>query len=267
MTRLGRIFRDYRESGAINSLIALWGFLDDARFVTKGGSVGVVFQMKGPDAESLPHEHRQRIAHQFEAGLRLLDEKTRVYQYLLKRHVDTFVAPGCSRAVAREAFQRRAEYLNGRREQLFQIDQYLVLLSDQTGIGQMDRSLRRFLRRPLTTIQEHLSLRHTFNLIESQLDEAVRNLDQVATAFAVQLTDCHLRRLPKSEAFQFFRRLVNFDGHLAQASRLQYDTHLDYFVADSRRNRRGGGSGDITHQPSAPCGTGGSGRALSKREI
>lgn len=233
MTRLDRIFRDYQESGAINSLIALWGFLDDSTFVTKTGSVGVVFQMKGPDAEALTHEQRQRVTHQFEAGLRLVDEKTRVYQYLLKRHVGVFAVTDCSRAVAQETFQRRADYLNGRREQLFQVDQYLVLLSDQTGIGRLHRSLRQFLRQPLTAIREQLSLRHTFNLIESQLDEAARTLDQLASAFAVQLADCHLRRLHKSEAFSFFRRLLNFDPGVVDASKLQYDTHLDYFVADS----------------------------------
>lgn len=233
MTRFNRIFRDYQESGAINSLIALWGFLDDVTFVTKSGSVGVVFQVKGPDAEAWPHEQRQRVTHQFEAGLRQLDEKTRVYQYLLKRHADAFAVPGCSRAVAREAFQRRAEYLNGRRDRLFQVDQYLVLLSDQTGIRRLDRSLRRFIRQPLTTIREQLSLTHTFHLLESQLDEASRTLDQAASAFAVQLPDCHLRRLPKSEMFAFFRRLLNLDPGVAEASSLRYDTHLDYFVADS----------------------------------
>ena len=29
--RLGRILRDYGEAGAVNALIALWGFVDDTR--------------------------------------------------------------------------------------------------------------------------------------------------------------------------------------------------------------------------------------------
>ena len=49
----------------------------------------------------------------------------------------------------------------------------------------------------------------------------------------MQLAECGLRRLGKSEAFKFFRRLVNYDQASLSASTLAYDTHLDYFVADS----------------------------------
>ena len=37
----------------------------------------------------------------------------------------------------------------------------------------------------------------------------------------------------RREAFRFFRELVNYDPAVADAARLTYDTHLDYFVADS----------------------------------
>jgi preprotein translocase subunit SecG len=49
MIRIGRLLRDHSEAGAINSLISLWGFIDDRVFVTKGGAVGVVLRMNGPD--------------------------------------------------------------------------------------------------------------------------------------------------------------------------------------------------------------------------
>ena len=81
MIRLDRVLRDYRESGAINALIALWGFLDDTTFMTKGGDVGVVCEVSGPDVEGLTQEQRTRLTHQFEAALRTLDERVRLYQY------------------------------------------------------------------------------------------------------------------------------------------------------------------------------------------
>ena len=49
----------------------------------------------------------------------------------------------------------------------------------------------------------------------------------------MQLADFGPVRLAKAEAFRFFRRLVNYDPETADAARLTYDTHLDYFVADS----------------------------------
>ena len=116
MVRLRRILRDHQEAGAINSLLALWGFVDDTTFLTKCGHVGVVYHLRGQDAEGLTHAQRRSLVHQFEAALRLLDEHCRVYQYVVKQTVDLFVAPACRRAIAHEALQRRTDYLNERRD-------------------------------------------------------------------------------------------------------------------------------------------------------
>ena len=40
MLRIRRILRDYDDAGSLNSLIALWGFVDDYTFLTKAGHVG-----------------------------------------------------------------------------------------------------------------------------------------------------------------------------------------------------------------------------------
>src|SRR5260370_893405 len=42
MVRVSRILKDYRETDALNSLIALCGFVDDTTFLTKAGAVRVV---------------------------------------------------------------------------------------------------------------------------------------------------------------------------------------------------------------------------------
>ena len=101
MVRIGRILRDYQDAGSVNGLLALWGFVDDTTFLTKAGHVGVVYRVRGVDYEGLSHPQRQALAHRFEAGLRLLDEHCRVYQYLLKRTVAPFVA-GTLRPADRE---------------------------------------------------------------------------------------------------------------------------------------------------------------------
>ena len=40
-------------------------------------------------------------------------------------------------------------------------------------------------------------------------------------------------RLPKAEAFRFFRRLVNYAPHKNEGVSLIYDTHLDFYLSDS----------------------------------
>ena len=233
MIRLDRIFRDYRESGALNEQIAIWGFVDDATFLTKAGDVGLVFEMKGPDPTAMTHEERQRTTHQFESALRLLNERVRVYQYFIKQQVKPFSAAEASRAVATESFLRRAAYLNDRRSRLFTINQYMVLVLEHDRLTDVHRSFKHVLEQPLEAVRARLSVRETITIMEAQLDQSMRALEQLASSICVQLAACRLRKLPKVEAFKFLRHLVNFDPHVIDGASLRYDTHVDYFLADS----------------------------------
>jgi type IV secretion system protein VirB4 len=233
MVRLSRLLKDYGETGAINSLIALWGFVDDTTFLTKSGHVGVVYRVHGIDAEGLTHPQRLTAIRQFEGALRSLDEHWRVYQYVLKQPTDAFVAPMASRRVAAEALAQRTAYLNARRDDLFDIEHVFVLLYESPLTPRTSTCLRGLWRRPAQALQQWLSLTHTTRLLESDLERAVATLQQRAAGLEVQLAELGLRRLPKAEAFRFFRRLANCDRATADHAPLTHDTHLDYFVADS----------------------------------
>jgi len=87
MIRIGQIAKDFLESGAMSSLIGLFGFVDEHTFLTKNGTLGVVFRVPGVDAECLDHSEREQIALRFEGAVRALDERFRIYQYLRNRHV------------------------------------------------------------------------------------------------------------------------------------------------------------------------------------
>ena len=157
MVRIGRILRDYQDAGSVNGLLALWGFVDDTTFLTKAGHVGVVYRVRGVDYEGLSHPQRQALAHRFEAGLRLLDEHCRVYQYLLKRTVAPFVAGTCDQPIANEAIQRRAAYLNGRRHDLYDLSLYLVLLYEAPHVVRRSTRLRGFWQAPREALRAWLS--------------------------------------------------------------------------------------------------------------
>lgn len=233
MVKLERVTRDYREAGGVNALIALWGFVDDGTFLTKAGHVGVAYELRGPDAEGLTHAQRGALVHQFEAALRPLDERCRVYQYILKRTVEPFSAPPCDRPVAHEALQRRAAYLNSHRHHLYATEHVLVLLYEPAGAARTATSIRHVARAPKQALKNWLSPAHAANLIASELDNAIDTLHHLARGVEVQLGDFGPRRMPKADVFQFLRRLVNYDPATLAADRLAYDTHLDYFVSDS----------------------------------
>jgi len=84
MIRIGQIARAFLESGPMSWLIGLFVFLDEHTFLTKSGD-GVVFRLSGVDAECIDHAERDQIARRFEGAVRTLDERFRLYQYLLKR--------------------------------------------------------------------------------------------------------------------------------------------------------------------------------------
>src|SRR5205823_13195879 len=105
MLKLQRIVRDYRDAGSVNSLLAIWGFVDDYAFLTKAGHLGLVYRLAGIDYECLDHTQRRDHVHRFEAALRVLDDRCRVYQYLCKRRIAPIEAASCSQRLVHEAVQ------------------------------------------------------------------------------------------------------------------------------------------------------------------
>jgi type IV secretion system protein VirB4 len=235
MLKIKRILRDYQEAGSVNSLVALWGFVDEETFITKAGHVGLVYRLTGVDYECLDHAQRRDVVHRYEAALRGLDESCRVYQYLSKRRVPPITPVPCAQRLAHEAVQRRAAYLNSRRDELYEFDLHVVLLYEGLASrGSSTRRAREVWTQPRSAVRRWLSPSRTLELVETDIDRAVAHLHHKAAAFEVLLADSvRPVRLPKSEAFGFFRRLLNYTPHVAAGASLKYDTHLDYFVADS----------------------------------
>lgn len=233
MLRVTRILRDYREAGAVNELLAIWGFVDEATFLTKAGSVGLVYRLRGVDVDGLTHAQRRAFAHRMEAALRLLNERYRLYEYLIKRNVEPFVAPRSSDPVAQEALARRTAYLNNRRSDLYELSLFMVLLYEPPVRPSTSTQLRGLWSQPREALRAWLSTDRTVTLLQGALDQAIDNLDHEAQAFETQLAELGPERLPAQDAFRFFRRLVNYEPHTLAAVPPTPIAHVDYFAADS----------------------------------
>ena len=84
MFRLSEIVKDWKESGALQAHINLYGFWDEETFLTKSGDLGMVLRVQGIDYESLDHASRDHAVKRLEAALRTFDPRVRVYQVLFK---------------------------------------------------------------------------------------------------------------------------------------------------------------------------------------
>ncbi|MGD9902793.1 MAG: VirB4 family type IV secretion system protein [Vicinamibacterales bacterium] len=225
-----RIVRDYRESGAANELLAVWGFVGDGTFVTKAGHVGVGYRVGGVDLDGQTADQRQSLARRMEAALRLLDERVRASQYLLKRVHPPFVAAPCRLPVPQAALERRARDLNARVPALHVFEHVLVLLYEPSSLTATGYWRRQSWRE---VIHRTLSAEHTVALLEAELERAVTTLHRVAASVEVQLSEVGLTRLGSADTFQFLRRLANYDADVLAAVPATPTTHLDYFTADS----------------------------------
>jgi type IV secretion/conjugal transfer VirB4 family ATPase len=234
MMRVGQIAREYLDAGAMGSLIGLFGFVDEHIFLTKSGDLGVVFRVPGVDAECLDHAERDHVARRFEGAVRALDERFRVYQYLLKRDHASIPHRHYDNAVVEEAISNRISFLNARSEDLYTLDIFFVLMYEGWLGGSASQSkLRGLVSRPQAAIPEMLSGRKVLTIVEDDLARARELLANKAASFVIQLEDAlGIERLDKSGAFAFFRRLLNFAPYKLDSG-LKYDTHLDYFACDS----------------------------------
>ena len=68
MTSWSQLLSGYRNTGAFNALINLYGFVDDHTFLTKSGDLGLVLAVDGVDDECLDADERDRVARRFEAA-------------------------------------------------------------------------------------------------------------------------------------------------------------------------------------------------------
>lgn len=219
MIRVGQIAKEFLEAGATSSLIGLFGFVDEQTFLTKSGDLGVVFRVPGVDAECLDHAERDSIARRFEGAVRALDERFRVYQYLLKRDHAEIPHQHYDNDIVEQAIANRIAFLDAKSDNLYTLDIFFVLMYE----GWHRASTRGAL----------LSAQRTLAVAESELGRARELLANKAASFAIQLRDVvGIELLGKHAAFQFFRRLLNFAPYKLHST-LKYDLYLDFFACDS----------------------------------
>lgn len=230
MRRLQRIVRDYRDAGAANELLAVWGFVGDGTFLTKAGHVGLVYRLVGVDLDGQTADQRAALTHRMEAALKLLDERVRVSQYLVKRMHAPFDPAPCRMPVADAALTRRARDLSTREPALHTFEHYLVLLCEPPTLAAGGRWQRESWRE---AVRRAFSVDQTVALLEAEVDRAIVTLHRLADGLEVQLSEVGLSRLNADGAFRFLRQLANYDADVLAATPQTPTTHVDYFTADS----------------------------------
>jgi type IV secretion system protein TrbE len=237
MLRLDCVIKPWKESGALNSQINLYGFWNEQAFLTKSGDLGIVLRVRGVDYESLDQTAQEYAVKRLEAALKTFGVGFHVYQYLFKTNRPAIPLQEYEDPIVQTAVDQRREFFHEKLDRLFDIEIFYGILIEgtrsKTGIA---AALSRMLHDPKGGLQE---LKTQFSsdrlkvLLREQIDSDLLKLEQRVDSFVRQLSDfVQIEILPQNECFRFLRRLLNYDAWRIEG-RPESTQFLDYQVANS----------------------------------
>src|SRR5579864_7755263 len=238
MLKLQRIFKNYRETGAFNEQVNLYGFIDSNVFLTKSGELGVILEVRGVDYECLDDASLDGLTNRLESALKLFDENYRIYQYLFKRNNETIPYKLYDNPVVDAAIKNRIAYLASKADTLFSLSvYYAVLYRESEAANKLAGVLREFSKSPKRGFAEltaQLSAKKQVLVLGEHVERAQSVLLQKARSFILQVSDfLAVRILDKQEAFRVLKRTLNFDPQKLELAKLKHDTFLDYYLPES----------------------------------
>src|SRR5229473_2466054 len=102
MTPVSRIWKDYRQVGALHAQVPMQAAIDHRTFVTRNGQLFTVLATEGIDYECLDPGQLDHVVRRFENTLRTFDERFHIYQHLCKRSHPPIPSRSYDNAVVQE---------------------------------------------------------------------------------------------------------------------------------------------------------------------
>jgi type IV secretion system protein VirB4 len=238
MLSLKHIVKNYKETGALNENISVFGFIDESTFITKSGDIGMLLEVEGVDYECLDTKETDNLTKRLESGFKLFDPKFRVYQYLFKTNNPPIPFRPVANEVVQAAVETRLQYFRAKAADLYSLNIYYVILYEGFRYrSDFVQAIGKLLSSPGVAWDELkglLASKKQIVFVQSEIEKAQRILRQRTDNFILQVNDfVKIRLLGKNDTYQFLRKLVNFSPEKRAPHRLEYDTHVDFFMCDS----------------------------------
>ena len=237
MLRLDRVIRPWKESGALNSQVNLYGFWNGQAFLTKSGDLGIVLRVRGVDYESLDPAAQEYAVKRLEAALKIFGAGFHVYQYLFKTNCPEIPFQEYGDPVVQAAVDQRREFFRQKLDRLFDVEIFYAIVIEgtrsKTGVT---AALARLPHDPKGGLQE---LKAQFSndkrkvLLREQIEADLLKLEQRVHSFVRQLSDfVEIDILAENDCFHFLRRLLNYAPWRIEGAPASTQ-FLDYQVANS----------------------------------
>jgi hypothetical protein len=155
MLRLDRAIKPWKEAAALNDHINLYGFWDATTFITKSGDVGMVLSVQGVDYESLDHAEQEYAVKRLESALKAFGPGFRIYQYLFKNNRPEIPFASYDDPVVEAAIDQRRQFFAAKRDTLFQIEIFYVVIGEGARSKQgVSAALKMLFRDPAAAFGE-----------------------------------------------------------------------------------------------------------------
>jgi type IV secretion system protein TrbE len=239
MLSLKQVFKNYEETGSLNAMVNLFGFIGPQVLLTKSGDAGIVLAFDGVDYECLDAATVDALTKRLESALRLFDENFRVYQLLFKRNRQGIPHSFCGKPIVDAAIRDRVAYFREKSETLFSLSIYFVVLcpalSSRRSFASALSEIPGNPRRGVAELRARFSSQASVRLNSREMAQAEAVLRQKAENFCAHVSDfASARILDKTEAFRVLKQMLNFDPLKIAKAKLKHDTFLDYYLPESQ---------------------------------
>ena len=237
MLNLSKVIKPWRDSGALNAQLSLYGFWSDTVTLTKRGDVLMVLKVPGVDYESLDSGEQQYTVRRLESALKAFGEGFHVYQYLFKSNRPEIPFASYDDELIDAAVDQRRRFFETKRDDLYSVEIfYAVVLEGQRSKSGLVEALKRMpsdVTGSLHEIRAHFSGKATKVLLRKQIDADGEKVTNRVENFVTQLADfMQIEVLDQEAQFTFFRRLLNFDDWRI-AGKPKSTQFLDYQTVNS----------------------------------
>ncbi len=233
-----QITRDWKEAGAFMAQINLYGFWDEHCFLTKSGDLGCVLKVGGINAEGLDHAGRDYALKRLKAALRMLDNRTRLYQILFRHNRPMISHAEYTNPLIRATVEQRAAFLAAQSDRFYSIEIFWVVIVDgyhaKSGLLHALTQLPKQPGASLRNLRTLFSSSKERTFLYEQIERERMRLAQKIQSLSGQMSDLTVVGLPGAEeTFRILRRLVNFHPSKIPDAKLHGMQYLDWQVCDS----------------------------------
>lgn len=220
MLDLHRLLRPWKEASAFCDYVDMQACIDEGIFLTKGGHIGMMLEVKGIDYESVTATALDSYTGRYEKACKLFDDTFHIVEYFFKDNCPEIEEIHYQNPVTEAIVGSRIQYLKDNQQRLHTTRVVLCITLDTTdSTSKLDRfrtHLSEFdIKGLIDDVRNASSKKKALFFANNILNTYVQTLKDRVHSFRAAIADfCPMRQLSTEGCFFVLQHLTNFDKQL-----------------------------------------------------